>query len=35
VPEHRLEPLLAVVSHCTVHNTLADPPAVDRPTARM
>jgi uncharacterized OsmC-like protein len=28
VPESRREPLLAVASHCTVHNTLADPPAV-------
>ena len=29
LPEHRLKPLLAVVSRCTVHNTLADPPVVD------
>jgi uncharacterized OsmC-like protein len=29
LPMDRLQPLLAVVSHCTVHNTLADPPAVD------
>ena len=29
VPEHRLAALLAVVSHCTVHNTLANAPAVD------
>jgi hypothetical protein len=28
IPESRREPLLAVASHCTVHNTLADPPAV-------
>ena len=28
VPESRLQPLLAVASHCTVHNTLADPPRV-------
>ena len=28
VPESRLQPLLAVASHCTVHNTLTDPPRV-------
>ena len=28
VPQSRLQPLLAVASHCTVHNTLADPPRV-------
>ena len=28
IPESRREPLLVVASHCTVHNTLADPPAV-------
>jgi putative redox protein len=28
VPESRRGPLLAVANHCTVHNTLADPPAV-------
>lgn len=29
VPAERRAPLLAVASHCTVHNTLEDPPAVD------
>ena len=29
VPEERRAPLLAVASHCTVHNTLASPPDVD------
>lgn len=28
VPADRRDALLAVASHCTVHNTLADPPAV-------
>jgi uncharacterized OsmC-like protein len=28
VPEERRTALLAVASHCTVHNTLEDPPAV-------
>lgn len=28
VPESRRDALLAVASHCTVHNTLTDPPAV-------
>ena len=28
VPPERREPLLAVASHCTVHNTLEQPPAV-------
>lgn len=28
VPDDRRAPLLAVASHCTVHNTLTDPPAV-------
>lgn len=28
VPPERRDALLAVASHCTVHNTLADPPAV-------
>ena len=28
VPESRRKPLLAVASHCTVHNTLTDPPTV-------
>jgi uncharacterized OsmC-like protein len=28
VPESRRAPLLAVASHCTVHNTLANPPTV-------
>jgi putative redox protein len=28
VPDARLDALLAVASHCTVHNTLADPPRV-------
>ncbi len=28
VPEDRREALLAVASHCTVHNSLADPPQV-------
>jgi putative redox protein len=26
IPAERLDALLAVPSHCTVHNTLADPP---------
>jgi putative redox protein len=26
IPAERLDALLAVASHCTVHNTLADPP---------
>lgn len=29
VPEDRRAALLAVASHCTVHNTLREPPAVD------
>lgn len=29
VPAQRLPALLAVASHCTVHNTLQNPPAVD------
>jgi uncharacterized OsmC-like protein len=29
VPEERHAALLAMASHCTVHNTLADPPSVD------
>ena len=29
LPEHRRQALLAVASHCTVHNTLADPPDVN------
>lgn len=28
VPESRREPLLAVASHCTVHNTLTEPPRI-------
>jgi putative redox protein len=28
IPAERLDALLAVASHCTVHNTLADPPTV-------
>ena len=28
VPEARLQPLLAVASHCTVHNTLMDAPSI-------
>jgi putative redox protein len=28
VPPERRDALLAMASHCTVHNTLADPPAV-------
>lgn len=28
VPPERRKALIAVASHCTVHNTLADPPAV-------
>ncbi len=28
LPEERLAPLLAMASHCTVHNTLANPPTV-------
>jgi putative redox protein len=28
IPAGRLDALLAVASHCTVHNTLADPPTV-------
>ena len=28
VPPERREPMLAVASHCTVHNTLNDPPDV-------
>ena len=28
VPADRREALLAIASHCTVHNTLVDPPAV-------
>jgi uncharacterized OsmC-like protein len=28
VPQSRLQPLLTVASHCTVHNTLVDPPRV-------
>jgi putative redox protein len=28
LPDERRESFLAVASHCTVHNTLADPPAV-------
>lgn len=28
VPEERREPLLTMASHCTVHNTLAQPPEV-------
>lgn len=28
VPAERMAPLLAVASHCTVHNTLDDPPRV-------
>jgi uncharacterized OsmC-like protein len=28
VPHERRAALLAVASHCTVHNTLEDPPAV-------
>jgi hypothetical protein len=28
VPTERHDALLAVASHCTVHNTLTDPPAV-------
>src|SRR6266545_2491550 len=28
VPVERLDALLAVTRHCTVHNTLADPPTV-------
>ena len=28
VPESRRKALLAVASHCTVHNTLSDPPAI-------
>jgi putative redox protein len=28
VPDERRDALLAVASHCTVHNTLADPPNV-------
>ena len=29
VPAERREPLLAVASHCTVHNSLEQPPAVE------
>lgn len=29
LPEERREAFLAVASHCTVHNTLDEPPAVD------
>ncbi|WP_432137008.1 MULTISPECIES: OsmC family protein [unclassified Streptomyces] len=29
LPERRREALLAVASHCTVHNTLRQPPAVE------
>jgi uncharacterized OsmC-like protein len=28
VPESRRQPLLAMASHCTVHTTLTDPPAI-------
>jgi putative redox protein len=28
VPESRRQPLLAMASHCTVHSTLSDPPAI-------
>jgi putative redox protein len=28
VPAHRRDALLAVASHCTVHNTLVEPPAI-------
>lgn len=28
IPQHRLDALLAVASHCTVHNSLESPPAV-------
>jgi uncharacterized OsmC-like protein len=27
-PQSRIQPLLAVASHCTVHNTLRDPPHI-------
>ncbi|MFN8082616.1 MAG: OsmC family protein [Dermatophilaceae bacterium] len=29
VPEERRAPLLAMASHCTIHNTLLNPPHVD------
>jgi uncharacterized OsmC-like protein len=29
LPDHRRSALLAVATHCTVHNSLADPPMVD------
>lgn len=28
IPDENREPLLAMASHCTLHNTLKDPPAV-------
>lgn len=33
-PQARLKPLLAVASHCTVHNTLTEPPEISMTVSR-